>query len=232
VQVWLCGFGYADLLAGWLRDAGKDRRDEFDLPDWAAVVELTFFLDEGRSLPAENPDMDVRGLLTDDGGDDAGNAPKINLDAVVRCLVTNASDGERVFALGSNHEMDEARFGARCHHGESDRWGTGIEVQQQNHGKTVANVGTEIKVVQGGFPVFVVGGDLAAGGIDEHVERFGKRGPALDVMVADELKDFTLRRDGGLVIEGTIAKVVGQAGRDPIPVGNLNKIAAGEGTAL
>ena len=92
--------------------------------------------------------------------------------------------------------------------------------------------GCEIKVVLGDFPVFVARGDLAGGGVDEHVEGFGKRGSALDVMVADELKDFALRKDCGLVIEGAVAKVKGEAGRDAISVGNLNKIADGEGTAL
>ena len=87
-------------------------------------------------------------------------------------------------------------------------------------------------MVLGGFPVFVARGDLAGGGIDEHVERFGKRGTVLDVMVAYELKDFVLRKDCGFVVKGAIAEAKGKAGRDAIPVGNLNKITDGEGTAL
>ena len=87
-------------------------------------------------------------------------------------------------------------------------------------------------MVLGDFPVFVARGDLAGGGVDEHIKGFGKRGSALDVMVLDELKDFALRKHRALVIEGAIAKVKGKTGCDAISVSNLNKIADGEGAAF
>jgi hypothetical protein len=60
-----------------------------------------------------------------------------------------------------------------------------------------------------GLPVFVAIRDLAGHGIDKHVERFGKRRSALDVMVADETKDLAWRKHRGQLIEGAVAKVKG-----------------------
>src|SRR5271170_2734885 len=128
--------------------------------------------------------------------------------------------------------MNEARFGGGRHHGETDRRSGGIKVQQQSEGKTVADVGREIKVVTGGFAVLVARGDLAGGGVDQHVERLGKRGSALDVVVADELKDLALGEDCGVVVEGTVAKVKSEAGGDAVSMADLNKIAHGEGLAF
>jgi hypothetical protein len=176
--------------------------------------------------------VDVGGLFPDDGSYDASDAAEFNLDAVVRCFVACASDGNWVFALGCDDDMDEARLGGGCHHGEAGRRSFRVQVQQQGKGKTVADVRGEIKVVLGGFPVFVARRDLAGGSFNEHVERFGKRGAALNVMVAYELNHFVLRKNCSLVIEGTISKVKGKAGCDAIPVGNLNKITNSEGATL
>lgn len=87
-------------------------------------------------------------------------------------------------------------------------------------------------MILGDLSIFVARGDLAGNGVDQHVERFRKRGSVLDVMIADELKNFALRKDCGLVVKGTVAKVKGKAGCGAIPMKNLNKIANGEGIAL
>jgi carbon monoxide dehydrogenase subunit G len=218
--------------AGGLASAGKKRGDELNAPDGATFVKLAFFLDESGSVTTKDPDVNVRGFLAQDGGNDPGDAAERNLDAVVRCFVANAADGEKVFALRCHDEMDQARFGGSGrHHGETGGRTFGVEVQQQGKGKTVADVGFEIKVVLGGFSVLVANGDLPGGRVDQHIERFGKRGSTLDVVVTDKLEDFALRKDRDVIVEGTVAKVKNEARRDPIPMGNLNKIAAGDAVA-
>jgi hypothetical protein len=47
-------------------------------------------------------------------------------------------------------------------------------------------------------------------------------------MVTNELKDFALGEDSGLVVEGAIAKVKGQTGGDAAAVAHLNEITGGE----
>ena len=113
-----------------LRSAGKDRRDEIYAPDWAAFIKLALFPEEGRCIATKDPDVGVGGLLADHGGNDARDATELNLDAVVRCFVTNASDGDRIAAISCNDDMDEPRFGGRRHHRKAGRRGSWIEVQQ------------------------------------------------------------------------------------------------------
>lgn len=176
--------------------------------------------------------MDVGGLLANDGSYEAGDTAEFNLDAVVRGLVTNACDGKRVFAFPGNEEMNQARLLGRRDHGERGWRGGGIKVQQQDKRKPVCDVGGEVEMVLGGFAVFVARGDLASGGVDEHVERMRKGGTALEVMIADEAEDLVLREDGDLVVEGAIAKVKGKTGGDTIAVSDLNEITRGEGGAF
>lgn len=171
-------------------------------------------------------------MLADDSGSDAGDAAEFDLDAVVCCFAVNVSDGDLVFALRCHDDMDEPRFSGGRHHGETGWRSGGVEVQQKRKRKAVADVRGKIEVVSRRFPIFVARRDLTAGGIDEHIEGYGKRGSALDVMVADEAKDFALRKDRGLLIERAVAKVKGKARRDALAVGDLNKIADGEGAAL
>jgi hypothetical protein len=146
--------------------------------------------------------------------------------------VTNACDDKRVFAFPGNEEMNEARLLGRRDHGETGWRGGGIKVQQQDKRKPVCDVVGEVEMVPGGFAVFVARGDLASGGVDEHVERMRKGGTALDVMIADEAEDLVLREDGDLVVEGAIAKVKGKTGGDTMAVSDLNEIARGEDGAF
>ena len=99
----------------------ESRADLFDEPNGTTVVPLAFFANECGSGAFENPDVNVGGLFADDRSDDTGDASEFNLDAVVRCFVTNASDGKWVFALGCDDNMDEARLGGGCHHREAGR---------------------------------------------------------------------------------------------------------------
>lgn len=78
----------------------------------ATFVELAFFLDESRSIATKDPDVDVRWLLAHNRSDDACEASEFNLDAVVRCFVADDPDGNSVFALRCNDDMDEVRFQA------------------------------------------------------------------------------------------------------------------------
>lgn len=87
-------------------------------------------------------------------------------------------------------------------------------------------------MVFGGFPVFAVRGDPTRRDFDERVEGFGERGSALDVMVANKLKDLVLREDRSLVIEGAITKMKGKSRCDPISAGDLDKIADREGISF
>jgi hypothetical protein len=87
-------------------------------------------------------------------------------------------------------------------------------------------------VVLSGLSVFVTSGDLPAGGIDEHVERLREGGSALDVMIADELEEFALRVNSSLVVNGAVAKMKSEAGRDTIVMTDLNQIASGESTTF
>jgi hypothetical protein len=42
------------------------------------------------------------------------------------------------------------------------------------------------------------------------------------MMVADQPEDLVLRKDCGLVVDGAVAKVKGQAGCDAVSVADLN----------
>jgi hypothetical protein len=108
---------------------GKGRRDWLDAPDRAPFVELTFFLGEGWSLAAKDPDVDVGELLAEDGGEDAGNSAKLDFNAVVGCFVADATDRDRVFALRCNDDMDQARFRGGHDEGYTGWRSSGIEVQ-------------------------------------------------------------------------------------------------------
>jgi hypothetical protein len=60
-------------------------------------IKLAFFLDEGRSVAVKNPDVDGGRLLVDNEGNDSGYAAELNVNAVLRCFVANASNGDRIF---------------------------------------------------------------------------------------------------------------------------------------
>src|SRR5882757_4673900 len=119
--------------------------------------------------------------------------------------------------------MNQARLLGRRDHGETGWRGGRIEVQQQGERKPVRDVGGKVEMGLGGLAVFVARGDLAGDGVDEHVERLRKGGTALDVMVADQPEDSVLGEDGGLVVEGAIAKVKGEPRSNPVAMSDLNE---------
>jgi hypothetical protein len=80
----------------------------------------------------------------------------------------------------------------------------------------------------GGLAVFIARGDLAGDRVDEHVERLGKGGTALDVMIADQPKGATLGEDRCFIIERAVAKVKGEPRSNPVAMSDLNEITCGE----
>ena len=153
-----------------LASIGKDWRDEFDAPEGTAFIELSFFADKRGRLASKNPNVEVRGLLADQWRNNSHDAAEFHLDTEIRCFVANASDRKGGFALGRNEDVDQARFGGGSHHGETGGRTREVEVQQQNEGKTVANVGSEIKMVLDSFPVLIVKGDFAGCGFHQHID--------------------------------------------------------------
>jgi hypothetical protein len=79
--------------------------------DWAFGVEGALFAGEGGRVAADDPDLDVRGLLADDGRDYAGDTAEVDLDLGVDCLSLRTGDGTDVFAEGRDDEFDQAGLG-------------------------------------------------------------------------------------------------------------------------
>ena len=88
--------------------------------------------------------------------------------------------------------MDELRFIGRRDQRKS-RPGSGWkDVHQQVRGKAVRNIQREIDMFLHYLSVFIVVGNLPAQRIDENVNRFGERGAALNMMVADQAEEAAL----------------------------------------
>jgi hypothetical protein len=73
---------------------GERGADLFDAPDRSALVKLTLFADECRSGAFENPDVAVRGLFANHGGDHSGQAAELYVEDVVNGFTRSASYDE------------------------------------------------------------------------------------------------------------------------------------------
>src|SRR5579863_952429 len=87
-----------------------DGTNQLDSPNGAAQVKLALRLNEGGCFPAQNPDMDVRGLLPQNRRKHPLNAPDFDLQNIMHGGALGAADGERLLALGSNCQLYEPRL--------------------------------------------------------------------------------------------------------------------------
>jgi hypothetical protein len=94
------------------------------------------------------------------------------------------------------------------------------------------DVGGEVEMVLCDFVFAVlvggVRGDLAAGSVDGEIEGIVEGWTFLDVVIADELEVGGLGEDGGLVVEGAVSEVKGEAHGDDAVAEGLDEIAVGE----
>ena len=139
----------------------------------------------------QNPDVNIRGLLADDRRDNSGDAAQFHPEPVVRRLLTNAPDGQRIFAIRRKYQMNEPRLRASAPPSPAesaalrDQWF--ISKTMEVHCSHRA----EDRGALRRLPVLIAIRDLP-GRDTQHIQRLRKRRPALDVMVADQLKYLAL----------------------------------------
>ena len=200
--------------------------------DGAFGVEGAYFAGEGGGGAGDDPELDVGGLLVDDGGDDGGDSAEVDPDGVVGCLAGGAGDGIGVFADIGDDEFDEAGFGCGDDHGEGGAGGVGREVFEGERDHAVGDVGGEGEAagVDLLFAVFIGGadGDLGGAGVDEDVHGVREGGAALDVAVGEEVEGAALGVDGGFVVDGAVLEGEEGAGSNEAVVDDLGAVSGGE----
>ena len=69
--------------------------------------------------------------------------------------------------------------------------------------------------------------------VDEAIRVLGEEGATLNVVVADEMKDGMLRKRRGVVVDGSVAKVVGETRAYTVAVNYLKELpVAQDGTGF
>lgn len=212
--------------------ARPDGAGDLGTPDGAALVELAFFLDEGGRVSLIDPDVDIVGLLADDGGNEAGDAADDNVGDEVGGLATAAADGEGVAAGRDDGEVDHAGLFAGGEQGEAGDRGGGADVHNEWKAEAVGEIGGEVEVRLADLLLAVGGGglvgDAAGGDVDEHVHGVWVGGAALDVVIAEEVEGGVLGVGGGLVVEGAVAEVEDEMGLEAAVALGLGEVSGGE----
>jgi hypothetical protein len=78
------------LLESGGRLARPNRARQLDVPDGTALIEGTFFLDEGWSYSANDPDVNIRRLLANQRCYDPGDTSELDLDGIMHSLTRRA----------------------------------------------------------------------------------------------------------------------------------------------
>ena len=119
--------GHLGFVGGLLffLGVGEGGAGQFDAEDGGAFVELGDGADGGGRFAFGDPDEDVGGLLTNEGGDDAGEAAELGLEAEDGGGAADTGDGEVALACGGDVELDEAELLGRCGHVELEFRGVG-----------------------------------------------------------------------------------------------------------
>src|SRR5947209_13994871 len=78
-------------LSGLLGERGTSL---FDPPNGTTFVERSFFANKGRKCAGQNPDVEVRRLLSDDRRDNPGHPPKFYMQHIVHCFPGGAAHGK------------------------------------------------------------------------------------------------------------------------------------------
>ncbi len=226
-------FGLGRALRRGVR--GEDCTGLLDPPDRAARIKLAGFADEDGRFASEDPEVNVLRLQAEDGGNDAGGAAEINLDAEVGGFAADAADADGADGIGCNDEGNEARLGGADDESDCDAVRICRQILQVDGDEAVGDIGRQVEVVFRDFLGAVFsgrpGGDIAVS-FDQQIHGRGKAGPFLNVMVADEAEFFLLRVKSGLVVNGAVAEVKDQTRRDVITLGHLDGVAGGDDLTL
>src|SRR5437016_13497522 len=82
-----------------IQHSWPNRTHQLDPPNRATEIERTFGFDEGRRLAAENPDVDIGGLLSYDRRNHTGDTPNLHLQHIMHCFSFGPTNRERLLAL-------------------------------------------------------------------------------------------------------------------------------------
>src|ERR1700687_6114322 len=89
------------------RCSRPDRTHQLNPPNGAAKEKRALRFDESRSLPTENPNVGIWGLLPQQRRPQPGGAPDLHLHDIMRGFAAGATDRERLLALGSDRELHQ-----------------------------------------------------------------------------------------------------------------------------
>src|SRR6266511_2188181 len=99
--------------------AGRSRPNwggKLNAQDGPSVIAWTFFSDECRNFPAQDPDLNVRRLFTDQRRHQPGDAAKLELDLETHRFSWGALHREGLFAAGGDGEFHQPWLGSRHQH--------------------------------------------------------------------------------------------------------------------
>src|SRR6185312_11401 len=76
-----------------------NRTRQLDFPNRAALVKLAFHPHECRSLPFQNPNISIFGLLSYNGGNHSSNSAKFHFHGITCSFMLRASSRKRLLAF-------------------------------------------------------------------------------------------------------------------------------------
>lgn len=131
----------------------------FDAPDWAALVELTFFAYKRGRGAAENPYVVIGWLLSNHRSNDPGETAQFNVENEIDSPPLDPADRERDLSSRFDRDMYKPRLLGWRDKRKLRLRGRGKNIHQEVGRKTIRDVAWQVQVIVPDFPVLCMRGN-------------------------------------------------------------------------